>query len=431
MKKITLIVAFILAGITVNAQGIKFEKVTFAEAVTKAQKENKLVFIDFYTTWCGPCKAMDANIFPDKKVGDYFNEKFVSIKLDAEKGEGITLAQKYTVKGYPTLLFLNNDETEKDRLVGAAPNADFFVNYAKTALGEGIDFVKFYESYEKGNRDLDYIREIMLKGPVYAQGLKDEKEQREWYKKIYEIARWYFVLKQPQDMLNAEDFTLIAQYLDGPNNGHPVVEFVYDHYEDYKKEVPLKDLLMFIMRTNNQSIHDASGKGDLKFREYVEQFNTRLKQACLDSAKDEEEFRGDTYQVMKYVSEATYAKSQNDYDGYLDWSEKYRKYEATYREPDARGYSTTVGNLLLHVELGGGIALTPEQAKRCMKLVKEGLNLDEKNTMLLGNQGDLFVILGKNDKALACYNKVKEFVKGTRSESYYTEAMDKKIKGLK
>ena len=316
-------------------------------------------------------------------------------------------------------------------MVGAAPNPEFFVNYAKTALGEGIDFVAFFEAYERGNREPDYIREIMLKGPVYAQGLKDKDEQTKWYKKIYEIARWYFVLKQPKDLLNAKDFPLIAQYLDGANNGHPVVEFVYDHYEDYKKLVPVKDLTMFIMRTNNQSIHEYSGKADAKFRAYVEQINGRLKQAHMDAAaQSPENNKGDSYTIMKYVSEANYAKAKNDYDAYLDWSKKYRAYQSTYQEPSAMDYSVTIGNLLHHINNMGGIALTPEQTKKCMQLVKEGLKLDEKDTRLLGNQGDLYVLLGKKDKAIACYNKVKEYVKGTRGESYFTDAMNKKIEAL-
>ena len=135
MKKITLLIAFILTAVMVNAQGINFEKSTFADAVSKAKAENKLVFIDFYTTWCGPCKAMDANIFPNEKVGAYFNEKFVSIKLDAEKGEGITLAKKYEVKGYPTLLFLNNDETEKRPFGWCSTKSGILCELCKNCFG--------------------------------------------------------------------------------------------------------------------------------------------------------------------------------------------------------------------------------------------------------------------------------------------------------
>lgn len=62
-----------------------FRDITFDQAIEAAQKENKLVFVDFYTDWCGPCKMMARDVFPQKELGDYMNDKFVSVKLNAEK----------------------------------------------------------------------------------------------------------------------------------------------------------------------------------------------------------------------------------------------------------------------------------------------------------------------------------------------------------
>jgi uncharacterized protein YyaL (SSP411 family) len=59
----------------------------------KAKKENKLIFVDAYASWCGPCKLMVKNIFPLKTVGDYYNSHFINAKIDMEKGEGIELAK--------------------------------------------------------------------------------------------------------------------------------------------------------------------------------------------------------------------------------------------------------------------------------------------------------------------------------------------------
>jgi thiol:disulfide interchange protein len=89
--------------------GIQFFEGRWKDALAKAKKENKLVFLDAYTSWCGPCKLMQARTFPDKKVGEFFNKKFVSVKIDMEKGEGPALADKYPLQGYPTLFFMNAD----------------------------------------------------------------------------------------------------------------------------------------------------------------------------------------------------------------------------------------------------------------------------------------------------------------------------------
>lgn len=94
---------------TAATVGIKFFNGTFKEALFKAKSENKLIFLDAYTTWCGPCKMMKQNTFPDAMVGQVFNEKYVSIAIDMEAGEGIELSQQFQIQGYPTLLFLDAD----------------------------------------------------------------------------------------------------------------------------------------------------------------------------------------------------------------------------------------------------------------------------------------------------------------------------------
>ena len=127
MKKLLLIVSVFCLSATLGfSQGIKFEEGTWAEVVAKAKAENKPIFLDLYATWCGPCKVMAKDVFTDKSVGDKYNASFISYKIDAEKGEGITLAKKYNLKAYPTVIFVNPaNEKEIHRVVGAMPPADF------------------------------------------------------------------------------------------------------------------------------------------------------------------------------------------------------------------------------------------------------------------------------------------------------------------
>ena len=114
MKKIFLFSALFSAFLSCDKNnntkdGIKFEKDNWENTLAKAKVENKIVFVDAYTTWCGPCKKMDAKTFPDKKVGDFYNKNFINIKVDAEKGDGLGIAEKYKVNSYPTLFFVNSD----------------------------------------------------------------------------------------------------------------------------------------------------------------------------------------------------------------------------------------------------------------------------------------------------------------------------------
>lgn len=89
--------------------GIQFKRGTWKEALTMAKKENKLIFVDIYATWCGPCKKLKKYTFADKKVGDFYNANFINVAIDGEEGEGVTLAQKYGVRAYPSLFFIDGN----------------------------------------------------------------------------------------------------------------------------------------------------------------------------------------------------------------------------------------------------------------------------------------------------------------------------------
>lgn len=125
-----------VGGAMAQTGGTKFTEDTFAKVQKAAEKANKPIFIDVYTTWCGPCKHLSNNIFPAKIVGDYMNATFVNTKFDAEKGEGIELAKKYAVKNYPTLLILNSKGEELGRLIGSSRTPEEFVQRLKDEMAK-------------------------------------------------------------------------------------------------------------------------------------------------------------------------------------------------------------------------------------------------------------------------------------------------------
>lgn len=108
----------LLVSIQESPKGIVFEENPMADVLAKAKKENKLVFVDCYTSWCGPCRNLATNVFTRDEVGKYFNEKFVNTKVDMEKGEGPELSKKYGVSAFPTMLILDHDGNEAGRVVG-------------------------------------------------------------------------------------------------------------------------------------------------------------------------------------------------------------------------------------------------------------------------------------------------------------------------
>jgi thiol:disulfide interchange protein len=125
INRIPLLVATVVAAlglylaqpIALQAQ-VKFHQGDWNSLLAEAKKTNKPFFVDFYATWCGPCKLMDKNTFGDATFGTYANGKFVPYKLDAEKGEGPALAQKYAINGYPTIVVFDPNGQVLEKIVG-------------------------------------------------------------------------------------------------------------------------------------------------------------------------------------------------------------------------------------------------------------------------------------------------------------------------
>lgn len=134
------------------AQGISFESGTFDEASAKARQEGKLLFVDCYTSWCGPCKVLARNVFPNDTVGSFFNHHFVSLKVDMEKGEGPALARKYEVKAYPTLLFIDPSNGERVYQVVGARSVQGLLDEARKTISPERNLQSLAARYQENKQ---------------------------------------------------------------------------------------------------------------------------------------------------------------------------------------------------------------------------------------------------------------------------------------
>lgn len=145
-----------------TAQGIVFHDNTpWADIVKMAEEQDKLIFIDCYTTWCGPCKILAREVFPQQKVGDFFNPNFICVKYDMEKGDGKMLNERYKeyIPGYPTLLIIDKQGHVKQQMAGFQ-EADALIQNAQMAL-KGRDLFTLRKEYESGNRDIGFLVDYM------------------------------------------------------------------------------------------------------------------------------------------------------------------------------------------------------------------------------------------------------------------------------
>jgi thioredoxin-related protein len=187
-----------------NTEGIQFTHGSWAEVINKAKNENKLIFADCYTTWCGPCKMLAKKVFPQKEVGDYFNANFVNVKIDCEKGEGIELKDKFGVSAFPTMLFIDpNTEKVLHRVVGFRP-AEELIKEAKGAPAEAKRAEALAAAYEKNKKDIKTVEDYLS----YLVKVSDPKAK--------EVTLHYLKLIPKTDWHKKEYFWLMARYVKDP-----------------------------------------------------------------------------------------------------------------------------------------------------------------------------------------------------------------------
>ncbi len=153
-----LIIVLLVAALSVPAlgQGIDFYKGDWKDALAEAEKTEKLVFVDAYAEWCGPCKRMAKTTFVDQQVGDFFNANFINLKIDMEKGHGLTFRQDYPVSAFPTLMFLNGKGEVIHKVTGAK-DVNQIIALAKQAMGKDDRSGDYEVAYEEGKRDFDLV----------------------------------------------------------------------------------------------------------------------------------------------------------------------------------------------------------------------------------------------------------------------------------
>ena len=164
MKKLilfALLMVTTMVNVVAQNRSISFEQTKeWKKIIKKAKKENKLIFVDCYTSWCGPCKILARNVFTNDAVADFFNAHFINVKFDMEKDrDGIILKKQFEIRFFPTLVFVDPVSGEVlHRMVGAG-SPDWLITGAKLAMDPDNNLRNLMKRYEKGERNGKFIRD--------------------------------------------------------------------------------------------------------------------------------------------------------------------------------------------------------------------------------------------------------------------------------
>lgn len=291
MKKIYLTLLIVIWVFPLLAQ-TNFRSLSYEEALQSAKTENKLVFIDFYTSWCGPCKIMMKDVFPQKNVGDYLNTRFVCIKLDAEK-EGKEAAKHFGIKAYPTFIGVDGSGKVVMTKVGMAQTDEFIAAIERQIVPE-LTPERLKERYESGERTAQLIS-------AYA-GLKMEEAHSG---------------RNPDMAKRKEAFKLVQ-----------------DYFDDLKDAERLADENLFIYTTYTKSLTEPTGQYMIAHRNRFvstgkEQIAKRIeelfKQEISNYLTNGIPYEKKTYQEIKKIMDELDINTKGEYTTALELIECHTK----------------------------------------------------------------------------------------------------------
>lgn len=203
--------------------GVAFvEGKNFEQALAMAKEANKMLFVDCYTSWCGPCKMMATQVFTQKAAGDYFNKEFVSIKIDMEKGEGPQLSKRFGVRAYPTFLFIDKNGKEINRIVGGDRDVQKFIDKVKAGLGAN-SLSALAERYEKGERDTTFLFS-------YLEALNNAYDK----KKSAEVAGVLLTGNEKEMLTNRNLYEAFVSYNISPLT--PAFQYMLEHKSEFESK---------------------------------------------------------------------------------------------------------------------------------------------------------------------------------------------------
>lgn len=215
--------------------GINFEhNLAWSDLMAKARKEKKLVMVDAYTTWCGPCKWMSKNIFPLQDVGEFYNKNFINAKIDMEKGEGIEIAKKYDVKNYPIFLFIDGNGKMVHRVCGSREAAQF-IQAGKDALDPASSLSALQSTFQSANSSPEAAINFFNAASDACMDVESDVMK--------------FLNSQKAEALTEKgNYNLIINFINDYKN--PAFQYLIAHYTDFvalytKAEVDHKILTVF------------------------------------------------------------------------------------------------------------------------------------------------------------------------------------------
>jgi thiol-disulfide isomerase/thioredoxin len=324
-------------------QGIHFYEGKWDSLHAEAKRQHKAIFVDCYTSWCGPCKMLASRTFPQKSVGDFYNEHFICYSMDMEKGEGPAIAQFFKVKFYPTMLYMSEDGALMHRSAGYLP-PDRLIEQGRMALDPRNCLAGRIERFKAGERDTTFLIELA----ILIRNIDDQIQD--------DALSAYWIQVPDAEKTSATNWMRFKE-LDNSVNS-PQFKYVASHKESFIARFGEQEYYQTIYQKAAYSMQHAAETQDENLMKNAK--------AVLDSSHQDD--------IMKFASwaELIFYKSNADY-------KKFHALAPAYADKYAKNSAEDLNNLAIEAATTGDKILIKDAEKwseQSIKIKKSYANMD-------------------------------------------------------
>jgi thiol-disulfide isomerase/thioredoxin len=393
---------------TTHTKGMHFEHdLSWTAIQAKAKAEHKYIFVDCYTTWCGPCRYMSTTIFPMEQVGTYFNDKFICVKVQLDTtakddahtkswyADGHNLATQYNVRAYPTYLVFAPDGQPLHRLVGSNPDPAVFINGIAQSFDTSAAYYTRLAQYQAGRRDTAFLRKLTEQ----CSDLYDMKDG-------HDVAESYFA--SLPDLYTSGTLQLLVNYTEDP-----------------------KDRGFAVFTGHADKVDAVMGRGYARSRVITLLLNANLRPAIKAAGGKEPDWKAMQKSISvrfpDYAPEVTSKSKVLYYQSHQDWPHfqtaivGYMQQFGTHATPtDLNDYAWTVFQNCPDMTC---VADALDWSKRSFK--------DQPNPAFMDTYANILYKMGRKDDAITWEQKAADLTPAADEKAGYLSTIDKMKKGEK
>ncbi len=365
-------------------KGVDFiESSEWGEVLALAELEDKIIFLDAYTSWCRPCKKMDKVVFSRPDVGDLYNENFLNVKVNMEKGDGVNLVEKYHIIAYPSLFFLSPDGEVVHRVTGYKGPGEILKIGRQVKEGNKT-VASLEEQYKTGERTPEFLYE-------YLQTSIEAKDGRQ-------TARLEEYLSSQEDWQTEDIRSLLFHTLDTPDSP------LFDHLIENKSAFAIQFGVSDVENKIQNLVYTAIRKSEVPLetapllfeRAYPDKAAKFTQQFKLNHYRDQEDGVNYAKEIGSYLATNPQLSEDmlnevawNYYDLVADQNQvKSLLKSAKIAKKKSNTYLNNESLALLYAKAG--------KTKKAKKFIKKAIGIAQANKMSAASSEDLLAELSGN-----------------------------------